>query len=268
MASRGANGQEDDGEYNPLKVIADIIDRPAPILTRPRPETDRRTNYREAPAPPGVNLAATALEDAVRRDAAIVEHAYEISRATERDGAEHRTLSIPASTGREIISHILDRRPVVAAELRARIDATADRQLRRAYAAMTRTRLVCPHCGGQTVVPTPDLKSLVCLDYVCAPDRPRRIDPASAQEPDRRVTVRQLALLAGEEEAAIRKKVWRAKIAPVHTGPHNRHEYRWADVAHLVAAKPTTPAASAPNANREARSGRIGSAATHQAAAA
>lgn len=258
MASYGA-GQEDDAAYNPLRSIADILDTPAPILVRPRPETDRRTNYRQPPTPPGINLTTTALEDSIRRDPAMVEHAYEVSRATERDGAEHRTLNIPASTGRQILGHILGRRPYVPAELRERIDATADRQLRAAYASLTRTRLVCPFCNGQTVVPTPDLKTLLCLDYACAPTAPRRIDPAYAQEPDRRVTLKELATLAGDDgEGRMKKKLWRAGVKPVHTGAHGKYEYRWADVAHLVTPKPPgAPPPAAPLANRESRSGRI-----------
>lgn len=236
--------QADDDSGNPLRALTAILDHRAAKLATPRPETDRRTNYREAPAPPGVDLTSTAIEDAVRRDPAVIEHVHEVAHATARNHAAQRvSIRIDASTGRDILDYLDSHRATLPAELRARIDTTADRLLRRAYAAATRTRLVCPHCNGMTVVPTPDLASLVCLDQVCAPDRPRPIDPAYAQKPERRITLKDLALLAGEDQGTMRKRLWRAKIQPVHTGPHNRHEYRWADVAHLVRPAPVRSAA-------------------------
>lgn len=263
MAQTGGRDNEDPDaqQDNPLRDLADILENRAARHVRPRPETDRRTNYREPPPPPGLDLTATAIEDAVRRDAAMVEHVHEVSRVTAGSAAERRTVRIDAGTGHEILDYLDAHRATLPAELRERIDATADRLLRLAYAASTRTRLVCPYCGGETVVPTPDLKTLLCLDYECAPAQPRRVDPTYAQEPERRITAKQLALLAGEEDAAMRKKLSRAKIKPIYKGPHNRFEYRWADVAHLVGPKlPSAPPPSAPNANRESRSGGIVSA--------
>lgn len=263
----GAAKDEQAGE-TPTQGLARFLDHHTAKTPPPRPETDRRTNYRQPPTPPGVNLTTTSIEDAVRRDPAVIEHAHEIARATAKNHAAQRvSIRIEASTGRELAAYLAAYRPIVPPELGERIDATTDRHLRQAYEASTRTRLVCPFCGGRTVVPTPDLRELLCLDYVCAPSRPRRIDPAYAQQPERRITTRQLALLAGglDREAAIRKRIWREKIKPVHTGPHGKHEYRWADVAHLVAPRPRpTPPPPAPAANRDARSGRIN---VHPAAA-
>ncbi|MGH6653569.1 MAG: hypothetical protein ACRDVE_00010 [Actinocrinis sp.] len=259
METGGARDKQE-GEYpNPVHALARLLDHHTAKVPPPRPETDRRSNYRQPPTPPGVNLAVTDIEDAVKRDPAVIEHTYEVARATARNHAAQRiSIRIDAASGRELLDYFDTHRPTLPAELGQRIDATMDRHLRAAYAASTRTRLVCPYCAGHTVVPTPDLKTLLCLDYVCAPKQPRRIDPAYAQEPDRRVTVKQLALLAGDaDEGRLKKKIWRAGIKPVHTGPHGKHEFRWADVAHLVTPKPTPATPLAVNANRESRSGGI-----------
>lgn len=259
MENGRARDEQPSEVSNPMRALASILDHHAAKIPAPRPEIDRRTNYRKPPVPPGVNLTAASIEEAVFRDPAVIEHAHEVARATARNHAAQRvSVRIDATSGREILDYFDSHRPTLPAELRDRIDVTLDRHLRQAYEASTRTRLVCPHCGGRTVVPTPDLTTLLCLDYECAPEQPRRIDPTYAQEPERRITAKHLALLAGEEDAAMRKKLSRANIQPVYKGPHNRFEYRWADVAHLVKPKSTPPAPpAAPAANRESRSGGI-----------
>jgi hypothetical protein len=251
------SGQAESKEDNPLRDLADIIAHRASRHAKPRPETDRRTNYREPPTPPGTDLTVTSIEEGIRRDPEIIEHTYEVARATAHGHAtERRTIRIDATTGHEILDYLDAHRSTLPAELRERIDATADRLRRQAYAAVTRTRLVCPRCGGQTVVPTPDLRLLVCIDYGCAPLRPRAIDPTQAQPAERRITSKDLALMLHTTETAVRKRLWRAKVQPVRVGAHNRHEYRWADVSFMV---PHTARKTDANttANREARTGRI-----------
>lgn len=230
--------RDDDGKDNPLRDLVEIINNRAARHTPPRPETDRRGNYRESPTPPGFDLTATAIEDTVRRDQQLIEHIHEVAHATAADHAtQRRSIRIDAASGLEVLDYLDAHRSTLPAELRARIDATADRIRRQAYESNTGIRLVCPHCNGRTVVPLPDLSALVCLDYTCAPHAPRVIDPRLTQRVERRITLRDLALMAGIDQATVRKRVQRARIRPVHVGPHNQHEYRWADVKDIVAPK-------------------------------
>jgi hypothetical protein len=233
-----ANGTRDDTDDNPLRDLVEIISRRASRHTRPQPETDRRATRVESPAPPGVDLTATSVEDIVRRDPGIIEQVHEVAYATAGIAEQRRTVRVQAATGLEILSFFDTYRPALPAELRANLDAALDRVRRKAYAANTSTRLLCPFCNGNTVVPLPDLSALVCIDYECAPTAPRVIDPTAAQPAERRITLNHLALLANLPEGTVRKRLQRAKIEPAHTGPHGKHEYRWADVAHLVERKP------------------------------
>jgi hypothetical protein len=231
-----AHEDEGDGD-NPLRDLADIINHRVASQPRPRPETDRRTNYRMPPTPPGVDLAATSVEDSVRRDPDLIESVYETARATTPGTAvpwSRPTIRPDVSSATEILDYLDQHRGTLHRELVEQIDATADRVRRNAWASLSAVRLTCPHCGHLTVLPKPDLSVLICIDYACAPKSPRVIDPAAILPADRRYSVRDLALIWHMDEAALRKKLWRHKIQPVHVARNNRHLYRWGDVEHLA----------------------------------
>lgn len=231
------SGQDSDAD-NPLRELSDILSERVKNPVRPRSETDRRSNYKRAPVPPGVKLNLVSIAEATRRDEELIQHVHEVARATAVGHAtDRRTVRVDVGNPDDIVE-ILDyldaHRDLIPGELRERVDATADRLRRCAYAELTTTRLVCPHCGQESVVPTPGLSRLVCLDYTCAPLRPRVIDPTQSQPADRLITARQLALIVGEVEGTMRKRLWRAHIEPADKGRQGQHSYRWADVKHLV----------------------------------
>lgn len=254
---------------NPLRDLADIINHRVARHPRPQPElSDRRGNYREPPTPPGLDLAAVSLADQIRRDPDVISQVYETARLTATDVAQpwtRDTVNPDVATAFEILNYLNTARPTVHRQLATQITRTADRIRRDAYASMTRTRLQCPHCGKATVVPKPDLSALICIDYQCAPHAPRVIDPSAIAPADRRYSAQDLALMWNESAAAVRKRLWRAEVAPIDKHPKTgQHVYRWGDVA---AYAPTGPAptppvvAPAPAARPQAQGGSVAAAA-------